>query len=139
MAFVGSLATGLVTKVAQQFLLKIEKFHAERIARPRQRDPDFGFYCTGMRRHHDDPIGEIDRFRNVVRHVYHSLARFPPDVREQALHVVAGQRIESCKRFVHQKNRGIVGKRPCDGDALLHAAGEMMRVRSGEFIELHQT
>src|SRR5262249_58200297 len=69
----------------------------------------------------------------------HSLAGFPPDIRQQALHVVAGQRIERCKRFVHQKNRGIVGKGARNGDPLLHPAGEMMRVRSGKFIELHQT
>ena len=124
--------------MAQQHLLKIEKLDAEGIAWPRQRNSNFGFYRTGMRCHHDDPIGEIDCFRNVVRHVYHSLARFPPDVREKSLHVVAGQRIEGCKRFVHQENGRIVGKGARDGDALLHPPGEMMRVRSGEFIEFHQ-
>ena len=45
--FRGLARDRLVTKVAQQFLLKIEKFHAERIARPRQSDPDFGFIVPG--------------------------------------------------------------------------------------------
>ncbi len=62
----------------------------------------------------------------------------PPDLREQALHVVAGERVERRERLVHQQHRRIVGERPRDGDPLLHAAGQMVRIGVREFLQLDQ-
>ena len=91
-----------------------------------------------MRRHHHHPVRQIHRLGDIVRHVDHGLAGFPPHVGEQPLHVVAGQRVERRERLVHQQHRGIVGERARDGDPLLHAAREMVRIGVGEFFELDQ-
>ncbi len=71
-------------------------------------------------------------------HVHHGLARFPPHVREQPLHLVAGKRIKRRERLIHQQVRGVIGERPRDGDPLLHAAREMVRIGLREFFELDQ-
>ena len=125
-------------KLAQQLLLIVEEFDAERVARAGKADRHFAFHGAGMRGHDHHTIGEIDGLGYVVGHVHHRFARLAPHVREQPLHVVAGERIERRERLVHQQHRGIVGERAGDGDPLLHAAGEMVRVGVGELLELDQ-
>src|SRR5467141_3868997 len=61
----------LLAQLAQQGLLALQEFDAERIARARQRDRHLGLDPSGMRRHYDHPVGEIDRFGYVVGHVDH--------------------------------------------------------------------
>ncbi len=92
-----------------------------------------------MRRHHHDAVGEIDRFGDIMGDVDDRLARRPPHLGEQLLHVVAGERIERRERLVHQQHRRIVGERTRDRDALLHAAGQMMRKGLCEIFELDET
>ena len=124
--------------MSQQALLAFEEFEAQRIARARQRDRNLAFHPAGMRGHHQHAVGEIDRFRDVVGHVDDGLARLAPHLGEQALHGVPGHRIERGERLVHQQHGGVVGERAGDGDTLLHAAGEMMRIGVGEFLELDE-
>src|SRR3984957_20756226 len=56
-------------EMSQQVLLAFEERDAERIARPRQRDRDFAFHPSGMRRHHQHAVGEIDGLGDVVRDI----------------------------------------------------------------------
>ena len=44
------------------------------------------------------------------------------------LHLAPGQRVEGGERLVHQQHRGLHGQRAGDGDALLHAAGQHVRI-----------
>ena len=91
-----------------------------------------------MRRHDHHPVRQVDRLGDVVGHVDHGLAGLAPDVRQQPLHVVAGERVERRERLVHQQHGRIVGERARDGDPLLHAARQMVRIGAREFVELHQ-
>jgi hypothetical protein len=91
-----------------------------------------------MGRHHDDAVGEIHRLGDVVRHIDDRLARLAPHVGEQPLHVVAGERVERRERLIHQQHGRIVGERARDRDALLHAAGQVMRIGLAEFFQLHE-
>jgi len=89
---------------------------------------DVVLHCAGVRRHDDYAIGEIDRLGHVVCDVDDRFAGGVPNVREQPLHLLARQRVEGREGFVHEQNGRIVGKGAGDGDTLLHAAGEVMRV-----------
>src|SRR6476469_5487362 len=59
------LIADVLSELAQQSLLPIEKFRAERIARARQRNADFRLDRAGVRRHHDHPVREIDRLGDI--------------------------------------------------------------------------
>src|SRR6266568_1206635 len=52
---------------------------------------------------------------------------------EFALDFGAGNRIKRTERFIHQENRRISGKRPCQPNPLLLSARELVRVTPGEF------
>ncbi len=45
--------------------------------------------------------------------------------------------VDRRKRFVHEQHLGIDGKRPCEADALAHAAGEFVRIGVFETLETH--
>ena len=50
-------------------------------------------------------------------------------MREQlGLHALAGHLVEGAERLVHEQQARAFGQRPGDRDALLHAAGELVRV-----------
>ena len=57
------------------------------------------------------------------------------DVEEEPLHPPAGHRVERPERLVHQDDARLVDERPRDGDALLHAAREVLREALGEVEE----
>ena len=59
---------------------------------------------------------------------HHRHLRFVDDVQEQFLHVPACFRIKRTERFVHQRDLRRIGQHPCDGDALLHPAGQLFWV-----------
>ena len=50
-----------------------------------------------------------------------------PDAQQLDLHQVAGLRVERRERLVHQQHVGIGGERAGEADALLHAAGQLVR------------
>ena len=54
--------------------------------------------------------------------------RLFPDSQQDELHAVPRQGIESPEGLVHQENRGVAEKRSCQGDTLLHAPRQLMRV-----------
>ena len=127
-----------MAEVPHQFFLAFEKFDAERVARPRQGDRHLDLHRARMRRHHQHAVGQIDRLRDVMRDVNDGLAGLAPHLGEQPLHVVAGEGVERGERLVHQQHGRIVGERARDGDALLHAARQMVRIGLDELVELHQ-
>ena len=51
------------------------------------------------------------------------------------LHPHARERVERAERLVEQQHLGVVHQRPGQGDALGHAAGELVRVGVGERLE----
>src|SRR5581483_11160424 len=68
----------------------------------------------------------------------HGLARVDPDAQQLVLHDLARLRVERAERLVEQQDRWIAGERARDGDALLHAAGELTRKAILEALEADQ-
>ena len=55
--------------------------------------------------------------------------RLLPEPQEQQVHLVARERVERAEGLVHQEHGGVLRERPHDRRPLLHAAGELARVR----------
>ena len=64
------------------------------------------------------------------------VSRADPD--QLVLHPLAGHLVERAERLVHQQQPRALGQRPGDGDPLLHAAGELVGVGSGEVAQADQ-
>ncbi|MCY1232691.1 hypothetical protein D9M72_451980 [compost metagenome] len=73
----------------------------------------------------DDPLPQVDRFIDVVRHEEHRYAELLPYDPDQVFQVGPGLGIHGGERFVHQQDLRLVGNGPGDRHALLHAAGEL--------------
>ena len=69
---------------------------------------------------------------------HHRRAGHAADVEQQVLHLHAGQFVERAERLVHQQQRRPRHQRAAERDALLHAAGELMRPAVGEGREADQ-
>src|SRR5438874_3224809 len=80
-------------------------------------------------RHDYDAIGEIDRLVHGVGDEEHRARAHTRQLDELLLHHGTRLRVERAERLVHQQHVGIEHVAPRDGDALLHAAGELMRER----------
>src|SRR3990170_4295509 len=107
-------------------------------ARAGQLDVDGGADAAGARRQHDDSIREGDRLRDGVGDEHHGLAaggRGLPDAQQLVAHGGAADLVQGAERFVHQQERGVKGQGAGDGDALLHAAGELVGVVGAELGE----
>ena len=60
------------------------------------------------------------------------------DPLELVVEDVAGDRVEGAERLVHQQHVGVLGERPGQGDALAHAARQLVRALVGELAEAHE-
>src|SRR4051794_35549016 len=98
------------------------------VARVRQGPSGPGPYGGRARGHDPDAASEEDRLLDVVRDEEDSLAFGLPDAEQQLLHQRAGLVVEGAERLVEQQDLGVVGERPGDRGALLHAAREHARV-----------
>ena len=78
--------------------------------------------------HDHDAIRQVDGLVDLVGHEQHGLARFLPDAQQLDLHEVARLRVERRERLVHEQHVGIGGERARKADALLHAAGQFVRI-----------
>ena len=87
------------------------------------------------RRHHGHPIGQERRLGDRVGDEQHRGAERLAQPAEQVAHVGAGHLVERGERFVHQQDRGVDRERPHQPDALLHAAGQLVRVGVAEVAE----
>src|SRR5438067_9397577 len=103
--------------------------------RPRNRHMQIRQNASGPRRHDDDSIAEKDRLRNAVRDEHDGLAVRLPDALQLDVHALAGERIERPEWLVHQQDLRIARQRTADAGALLHPAGQLVRITPAEFIE----
>ena len=101
-------------------------------ARIGQRDRDFGRNPRRAAAEHDHLVGEIDRFRDRMRHEQHRGAGLAPDAQQQVVHLQPRQFVERAERLVHQQQFRLMDQRAAKRDALLHAARQLMRARIAE-------
>ena len=111
----------------------------EPAARPRQ--GDLQDLADGGRRpvgHHHHAIRQQHRLVDVVGDHHHRVAEPRMDLHDAVLQMGAGQRVERAERLVHQQHLGLHGERAGDADALLHAAGDLVRALVLGLRHLHQ-
>jgi hypothetical protein len=77
---------------------------------------------------HHHAGAEKHRLADAVGHEHDGLPGLLPDMQQLQVHFLARERVERAKRLVHQDELGIVDERARDGGALLHAAGELIRI-----------
>ena len=94
--------------------------------------------ASGPRRHHDHAVAEHERLAHVVRDEDHRLAVSHPDPLQQQVHVAARLRVERSERLVHEQHGGVDRERPRELDAHAHAAGELVRERVLEPVEVDE-
>lgn len=64
-------------------------------------------------------------------------AKLPANILDFQLHVLTQLLFQHAKRLGHQHQFGIENQRPRQADALLLAAGELLRIASGDFAETY--
>ena len=104
-------------------------------ARARHRHLDQLLHLAGMRRQHQDAVGEEDRLVEIVGDEDDGDVDLAPDFQQMRLHLGTRLRVERAERLVHQQNARLIGERAHDRHALLHAAGQLMRIGVGEFLQ----
>ncbi len=109
-----------------------------RIARSWHVDPEVFDDAPRAIRHHQHAIGEEYGFGDAVRDEQHGLTLLLPDAQQLDVEMIAGERIERAERFVHQQHRRSEHQRLPDRGALLHAAGQFMRIALLETFEPQQ-
>ena len=77
--------------------------------------------------HDRDPVAEPERLGEVVRDEDHRLADLCLQPDHLVLHVAADQRIERAERLVVEHHLRVDREGAGEADALLHAAGELVR------------
>jgi len=82
--------------------------------------------------HHGDPVGQVGDHGEVVGHVESGHPVGARQVLDGAQHVRLGRHVETRRGLVEDDQRGPARERHGDGDALLLAAGELVRVAAQE-------
>ena len=77
--------------------------------------------------HDGDAIGEPDRLVEIVGDEHDGLLQHRLEAQEFVLHLPPDQRIERGERLVEKPDVGVGGERAGDADALLLAAGKLVR------------
>ena len=85
--------------------------------------------------HEEDAIAHINCLVDVVRDQEDRGATGFPEAKDLVLHAHAGEGVESAEGFVEQEDFGMIDQGAGEGDALGHAAREMMRVSAGKSFE----
>ena len=98
-----------------------------RRARPRQRHVDDRGDAAGPRAHHIDLVRHEHRLGDRMGHQQRRGAGLRPDPQQLEVHALPRDLIQCAERLVEQQNIRRQHQRPRDGDALLHAAGQLMR------------
>ena len=78
--------------------------------------------------HDRDAIAEAQRLVEVVGDEHHRPRTALLHRTQLVLHVAPDQRIEGGERLVEEEHLGVEHERPRQADALLHAAGQLLRV-----------
>ena len=74
------------------------------------------------------PLREIESLVEVVCDEHHRQSQIGPKLQQQVLQLHPHHRVERAERFVHQPHFRSSRQRARDGDALLHAAGKLIRI-----------
>ena len=77
---------------------------------------------------HNDLVTQDQRLIDAVGYEHDAGMFLLLDAEKLFLHLLSRKIIESGERLVHQDESRLIGKRPGDRRALLHAAGELGRV-----------
>ncbi len=117
---------------------QLQEVPATAITRVAERNGDDLIDPARPLRHDDDAIAHVNGFIDVVRDQKRGGAARLQEPEDFILHSHAGEGIERAERFVEKEHFGIVDERTCEGDALRHSAGKMMRIGSGEGFKSHQ-
>ena len=99
---------------------------------------DLAVDAAGAGRHHHHAVGQEDRLLDRMGDEQHGQAGALPDVEQLVLQALARHRVERAERLVHQHHLGVVGEHAGDRDALLHAAGQLVRIGVGEALQPDQ-
>ena len=83
--------------------------------------------------HDGDAVAELQRLVEVVADEDDGLVELLLEIEKLVLELVADQRIERRERLVHEQDVGVGGEGARQADALLHAAGKLVRVLVGPF------
>jgi len=97
-------------------------------AGPPERDGNDPLDPAGIRRHHDDAVGQVHRFFDVVGDEEDGLRARLRDAADLFLEAHAGHRVESAERLVHQQALRIDGEGARERHALLHPPGKLAGV-----------
>ena len=95
-------------------------------------------HASRIRAHDHDAVGEEDRLLDEMRDEQQALqphAAARPEAVDLRAQRLRRQHVERGERLVHAQQLGPADQRPGDADALLHAAGELLRVRLLEALE----
>ncbi len=102
------------------------------VARARHGDAEIGADAAGILAQHHHPVGQQDRFFDVVGDDEdgaggHFLA--VPELEQLRAQVLGGEHVERGKRLVHEEHFRLHDQCAGEADALLHAAGKLLGVR----------
>ena len=116
-------------------LVKLAAFADRHVTWPRERDRQILDDRRRPPRHHQHAVGEHHRLTDAVRHKQRGLGVLLPQIEQQLVHLVAGDRVERAERLVHQQQLGVIDQRPADRDALAHPARQLVRLFVGEAMQ----
>src|SRR5690242_11941932 len=109
------------------------------MARMRERHFERRLDARGTRREHEDAVGELNRFLDIVSN---QDARVPLDLEDSSqlqTHLQAGERIERCERLVHIEDVRLHDERARELEPLEHPSRELVRVASFEAAQADQS
>src|SRR5262249_7753489 len=98
----------------------------------RQVDVDHAFELTGAVGHHQDAVGELHRFGDVVRNDQRGLLELLLDLQDLVAEQEPRLLIERRERLVHQHDLGLRREGARHRHALAHAARKLSRVAAPE-------
>ena len=98
------------------------------IAWKRRVNRELGEHPAGPRRHHHDPLREVDRLEHRMGDEHHGLAQRLPQRQEVVVEAKARDLVERGERLVHQQQRGLGDQRARDRGAHLHPTRKLARI-----------
>ena len=117
---------------------EVAEFGVQPIARLRERNRDLGGDAAGIGRQHENPVGHQHRLLDVVGDHQDRLDRnapLLPQVEQIGAQGFGGKHVERRERLVHQEDLRLHDQRPCEADALAHAARQFLRIGRFEAVQ----
>ena len=129
---------GGVAREAYRVLLP--KIVRRKIDSPRALDIDLELvdHPARARREQHDRVGQARRLPDVVSHEQNRERAIDPQPLELVVQQVSGHGVECTERLVHQQHVGVLRERTSEGNALAHAARELVRSAVGDPFEVNR-